>query len=98
MKKDKKKCLLLLDKAPLHLTKNIISYLENNQTEYMFIPGKLKRFLRPLDIGINMPFKSQLKNKFIISEANKLINIEEVKNIKFMDNLSISNLENLDLI
>ena len=53
--------------------------MENNQTEYRLIPGKLTRFLQTLDIGINMPFKSQLKNKFIISEANKLINIEEVK-------------------
>lgn len=70
--KVKKKCLFLLDKAPSHLTKNIISYLEINQTEYTLIPGKITKFLQSLDIGINMPFKSQLKNKFLISEANKL--------------------------
>ena len=88
---------MLLNKAPSHLSKNIISYLEINQTEYTLIPGKLTRFLQPLDIGINMPFKSQLKNKFLISEANKLINIEEVKTINFTDNLSISNMDKLRL-
>ena len=86
---------MLLDKAPSHLTKNII--MENNQTEYRLIPGKLTRILQTLDIGISVPFKSQLKNKFIISEENKLINIEEVKNVKFTDNLSIHNLDKLRL-
>jgi hypothetical protein len=56
-----KKCLLLLDKAPSHKTKNILSDFYKNKIEYTMIPAKLTRFLQPLDIGINFPFKTHLK-------------------------------------
>ena len=71
-----KKCYLILDKAPSHITKNIMSYFKNKEVEYTFVPAKLTRFLQPLDIGINFPFKTQLKNKYLINEANKITNTE----------------------
>ena len=93
----KDKCLLLLDKAPSHITKNVLSYFKSNQIEYILIPARLTRFLQPLDIGVNFPFKTYLKNKYLINEANKLTNNNEVNPIKFNDNLSYSNLDILRL-
>ena len=92
-----KKCYLILDKAPSHLTKNILTFFKNKAVEYTFVPAKLTRILQPLDIGINFPFKTQLKNKYLINEANKITNTEDVNQIKFNDNLNISNLDKLRL-
>ena len=89
----KNKCLLLLDKAPSHITNNILSYFKNNQIEYILIPARLMRFLQPLDIGVNFPFKTYLKNKYLINETNN----NEINPIKFKDNLSYSNLDILRL-
>lgn len=83
----------MLDKAHSHISSSIINYLQEKKIEFSFIPGKLTRFLQPLDIGINKPFKEQLRNKYIINEANKLLKIEEINPIKFHDKLNISNLD-----
>ena len=92
-----KKCLLIMGKAPSHITKNILSYIKDKEVEYTFIPSKLTRFLQQLDIGINFPFKAHLKNKYMVNEANKITNTEEVNPIKFNDNLTISNIDKLRL-
>ena len=92
-----KKCLLLFDRAPSHLTREILNHLEINNIEFSFIPAKLTRFLQPIDIGINKQFKSYLKNKYLINEANKLTNNVEINPIKFNDKLSVSNLDLLRL-
>lgn len=39
-----KKCLLLFDRAPSHITKEILNHLEKNNVEFSFIPAKLTRF------------------------------------------------------
>ena len=67
-----------MDQAPSNITKNVLSYLENNKSVYSLIPGKLTRFLQPLDIGTNFPFKQILKNRYLINKANKLTNKQEV--------------------
>ena len=92
-----KKCFLILDKAPSHITKNILFYFKDKEVEYTFVPAKLTRFLQPLDIGINFPFKAHLKNKYLINQAKKITKTEEVNPIKFNDNLTISNLDKLRL-
>lgn len=51
-KRINKKCLLLLDKAPSHISPSIINYFQDKKIEYSFIPGKLTRFLQLLDIGL----------------------------------------------
>ena len=88
-----KKCLLLLDRAPSHITSNILDHLKNNNIECTFIPGKLTRFLQPLDIGINKQFKSHLSNKYLLYEASKLTNTIIENQIKFNDKLSLSELD-----
>ena len=57
----KKPCLLVLDKSPAHCNNEIIKEFEKNNTYYTFIPGGLTRYLQPLYLGINMPFKKALK-------------------------------------
>ena len=91
-----KKCFLILDKAS-HITKKVLSYFKDKEVEYTFIPEKLTRFLQPLDIGINFPFKAHLKNKYLINDANKITKAEEVNPIKFNDNLTICNIDKLRL-
>jgi hypothetical protein len=86
-----------LDKAPSHITKKVLSYFKDKEVEYTFVPAKLTRFLQTLDIGINFPFKAHLKIKYLINEANKITKTEEVNPIKFNDNLTISNLDQLKL-
>ena len=49
-----------------------------------------------MDIGINKQFKSYLKNKYLINEANKLTNVE-INPIKIKDKLSVSKLDLLRL-
>ena len=44
------------------------------QTQYIFIPSSLTPYLQPLDIGINKPFKTRIKNSYLqfqISSNNK---------------------------
>ena len=74
----------------MYLTKNILSYFKNKEVECTFVPTKLTRFLQSLDIGINFSFKTQLKNQYLINEANKITNTEEVNKIKYNDNLNLS--------
>ena len=62
--KIKKKCLLILDKAPSHCTNTIIDFLNNNKIKRVFIPGGLTRKLQPLDLSVNKPLKEKLKKKY----------------------------------
>ena len=80
----KKPCLLILDKAPSHYNDKISNEFNINRTNYIYIPGGLTRYLQPLDIGINMPFKKALQFKYIeektlnFSGNNKiLVNIKQ---------------------
>ena len=61
----KNKFILVMDRATSHysdcLTKNFI----NNNSTYILIPPGLTRFLQPLDVSINFPFKNYLKQEYI---------------------------------
>ena len=61
--KIKKKCLLILDKAPSHCTNTILEFLNDNKIKRVFIPGGLTSKLQPLDLLVNNPFKEKLKKK-----------------------------------
>ena len=74
-----------------------MNYLEKKNVEFSFIPVKLTRFLQSLDTGLNKQFKSYLKNKYLINEANKWTNSVEIIPIKFKDKLSVIKLDLLRL-
>ena len=71
--KIKKKCLLILDKAPSHCTNTILEFLNDNKIKRVFIPGGLTRKLQPLNLSVNKPFKEKLKkyNQYIIENGEK---------------------------
>ena len=77
--KAKKNCLLVLDKAPTHTNKKVIDKFNSMQTQYVYIPSGLTPYLQPLDIGINKPFKTRIKNSYLnfqissIDKNNSLI-------------------------
>ena len=66
----KKKCILIMDKAPSHIYRS--RYLEKKNKNYVFIPGGLTRYLQPLDIGINKQFKDHLKNLYLENLAENI--------------------------
>ena len=41
-------------------------------TYHIFIPGGLTRYLQPLDIGINKPFKAALKKHYLLDKINSI--------------------------
>lgn len=53
----KKKCILVFDKASIYVNEEIIKYLIDNKKFYVIIPAGFTRFLQPLVISINKPFK-----------------------------------------
>lgn len=48
---------LILDLATSHMTTNIINILKTGNNDVTFIPPGLTRFLQPLDVSVNKPFK-----------------------------------------
>ena len=53
----KKPCLLIFDRATIHINTDIINYLNVNNIKYVVIPPGFTRFLQPLDLSINKAFK-----------------------------------------
>jgi hypothetical protein len=56
---------LILDKAISHVTEQIISKNTNNFKFMTFIPSGLTRYLQPLDVVVNKPFKDAIKKLYI---------------------------------
>jgi DDE superfamily endonuclease len=66
---------LLLDECTVHMTKEIRDALQTNNTEYDFIPGGYTSKLQPLDVGINAPFKSNIRSQvevFMMNNSSRL--------------------------
>lgn len=61
----KNNCMLVFDKATTHIKEEIIKFLNDNNINYVIIPPGFTRFLQPLDVSINKPFKMALKNKYL---------------------------------
>ena len=51
---------IVLDSARCHLTDNFKAQIQQH-SKLAVIPGGLTRFLQPLDISVNKPFKDNLK-------------------------------------
>ena len=58
----------------------IIDYLQLLNIKYILIPPGFKRFLQPLDVAINKPFKIGLKQKYLDFQQK---NIEQIFENKF---------------
>ena len=91
----KQKCILIMDKAPSHIKSNIINELIEKQKYFIYIPAGLIRFLQPLDVGINKPFKDYLKSEYLADLAKDLFKNEDDSNllIGFKDDKKVSNLD-----
>lgn len=58
------KCLLVLDKASVHVSEESISFLDKNNISYILIPPGMTPECQPLDISVNKLFKDSVKFKF----------------------------------
>ena len=57
---------LIIDKSPSHLTEASLAKMKNDKNLLSFIPKGLTRFIQPLDVSINKPFKNALKKEYVI--------------------------------
>jgi transposase-like protein len=62
-----KKILLLLDNFSGHKTEKVMGFLKDNYplVEIMLLPPNTTSILQPLDVGINKPFKTKIKQKYV---------------------------------
>ncbi len=54
-----------MEKAPSHLTDECLNSLKNDKNILSIIPTCLTRFIQPLDVSINKPFKGALKKEYV---------------------------------
>ena len=55
------KCLLIIDKALGHISKDSLSFFDGNKINYVLIPGGITCECQPLDEAVNKVFKDQVK-------------------------------------
>ena len=60
----KKETLLVKDDASMHRLDVIKNKINHWETFISMIPGGLTRYLQPLDVSINKPFKDELRKKY----------------------------------
>ena len=85
------KCLLIMDKASSHISKEAIIFLEENNISYNLIPSGLTPILQPLDISVNKVFKDNIKNLFerdrlFLDNLNKNLKLKNAR-INLIDNI-----------
>ena len=72
--------MLVFDKATTYINEEIIKFLNDNKILYVIIPAGFTRFLQPLDVSINRPFKMTLKKYYLNFQQN---NLDAIMNNKF---------------
>ena len=60
----KKKNMLVMDDASMNKMPEIKRSVELSETKVMIIPRGLTRYLQPLDVSINKPFKEEIRRKY----------------------------------
>ena len=69
---DPDRSLLIFDSARCHITDEVKQFCRQH-TKIAVIPGGLTKILQPLDVGINKPFKDNLKDgweRWMANETN----------------------------
>ena len=56
---------LIIDKVTSHITNEIIKDFIFGNRKVNFVPGGLTRFFQSLDVVVNKPFKSAIKEKYV---------------------------------
>ena len=60
----KKDMMLVMDDALMHKIDIVKDKIKECKTKISMIPGGLTRYLQPLDVSINKPFKDELKKRY----------------------------------
>ena len=60
----KKVTILVMDDASMHKIHIVKNKIKECKTKISMIPGGLTRYLQPLDVSINKPFKDKLKKRY----------------------------------
>ena len=81
---------MILDKASSHITQNILDSFKSNNQYLSFVPAGLTRFIQPLDVVVNKPFKDSLRKVYLeyCSQLNdSSVKITREKMIEFICNI-----------
>lgn len=62
---EKRKALLVIDSFSAHMTEEFIDEAKANNIDVAIIPGGCTSKIQPLDVCLNKPFKSVLRNKWL---------------------------------
>ena len=54
------KKILILDRVTSHYDDDLVNIFKKNNSKYILIPPRLTRYLQPLDVSINKPFKQYM--------------------------------------
>ena len=57
--------MLVMDDTSMHKIDNLKDKIKQFKTEISMIPGTLTRYLQPLYVSINKPFKDESKKRYI---------------------------------
>lgn len=66
-----------MDRATTHFSERIKDLFAENKSKYVLIPPGATRYLQPLDIAINKPFKDNMRKNIL----NLSLNMGEIKNL-----------------
>ena len=58
------KPILVFDQCHAHTSVKIVKYFKKKHINYELIPAGTTEYLQPLDVSINKPLKSHIKEKF----------------------------------
>lgn len=64
------KCLVVLDKASSHISKDSLEALNENGVNYILIPAGMTSICQPLDIAVNKIFKGNIR---VLFEKERLL-------------------------
>ena len=86
------KCLLVRNKASVHISEESIKFLEKNNISYILIPSGMTPECQPLDISVNKVLKGHIKYKFKLNR----INLDKINGKMKLKTARLNLIENLN--